>query len=92
MEYMSREDYCEEYCGKENRKGYKTCHNCAMLNVPSVDVKPIRRGRWVRIIGDDYECSKCKAALWSKGVNPMGKYKFCWSCGEKMDMPEAIKG
>ena len=45
IEYMSREDYCEEYCGKENRNGYKTCHNCAMLNVPSVDVQPIRRGR-----------------------------------------------
>lgn len=22
-----------------------------------------KRGRWVRVIGDDYECSECKAAL-----------------------------
>ena len=41
MEYMSREDYCEITCGKENREGYKTCHNCSMLNVPSADVQPV---------------------------------------------------
>lgn len=44
-EYMSREDYCEITCGKENREGYKTCHNCSMLNVPSTDVQPFK---WVR--------------------------------------------
>lgn len=39
-EYIRREDYCEENCGKENREGYKTCTNCGMLNVPSADVQP----------------------------------------------------
>ena len=38
-EYISREDYCEENCGKENREGYKTCTNCGMLNVPSAVVQ-----------------------------------------------------
>ena len=44
-EYMSREDYCEITCGKENREGYKTCHNCSMLNVQSADVQPFK---WIR--------------------------------------------
>lgn len=41
MEYMSREDYCEISCGKENREGYKTCHNCSMTDVPAADVQPV---------------------------------------------------
>ena len=48
-EYISREDYCEENCGKENREGYKTCRNCGMLNVPSADVQPVKHGRWEEI-------------------------------------------
>ena len=46
-EYMSREDYCEITCGKENRDGYKTCHNCSMLNVPTADVQPV--DRWISV-------------------------------------------
>ena len=41
-EYMSKEDYCEINCGKENREGYKTCKNCGMLNVPAADVQPVK--------------------------------------------------
>lgn len=46
-EYISREDYCEETCGKENREGYKTCHNCGMLNVPTADVQPVNQ--WISV-------------------------------------------
>ena len=57
-EYMSREDYCEMTCGKENREGYKTCHNCSMLNVPSTDVQPV--DRWISVEDrppeDDGDC------------------------------------
>lgn len=42
-EYISRADYCEENCGKENREGYKECKNCGMLNVPTADVQPVVR-------------------------------------------------
>lgn len=71
-EYMSREDYCEETCGKENREGYKTCHNCGMLNVPSADVQPVKHGRWI----DIYEYCKMK------GYKPsgMGAYHWCSEC------------
>lgn len=46
-DYIRREDYCEENCGKENREGYKTCTNCGMLNVQSANVQPI--DRWISV-------------------------------------------
>ena len=46
-EYISREDYCEENCGKENREGYKECTNCGMLNVPTADVQPV--SQWISV-------------------------------------------
>lgn len=46
-DYIRREDYCEENCGKENREGYKTCTNCGMLNVPSADVQPVNQ--WISV-------------------------------------------
>ena len=85
IEYMSREDYCEEYCGKENRNGYKTCHNCAMLNVPSVDVQPIRRGRWIHDSRTQWKCSNCGNFLDFDGLNcGRGSAFFCPNCGADM--------
>lgn len=46
-EYISREDYCEENCGKENREGYKTCKNCGMLNIPAANVQPANQ--WISV-------------------------------------------
>lgn len=46
-EYIRREDYCEENCGKENREGYKTCKNCGMLNIPTADVQPVNQ--WISV-------------------------------------------
>lgn len=91
MEYMSREDYCEENCGKENREGYKTCKNCGMLNVPSTDTQAVKHGRWIDIheyckmngyipsgIGICYWCSEC-------GKTEPKISDYCPNCGAKMD-------
>ena len=89
-EYMSREDYCEITCGKENREGYKTCHNCSMLNVQSADVQPVKRGEWEEV-SEDYEdtyyrCTCCGDEWYLEAGNPKenGMY-FCPKCGAKMD-------
>ena len=60
-------------------------------NEPSADVEPVRHGRWIRICGDDYECSECQAAVWSRPPYPIERYKYCWSCGAKMDKEEEKK-
>lgn len=53
--------------------------------LPAADVQPVKHGRWIKVIGENYECSNCKAALWVRKVNPISNYKYCWSCGYKMD-------
>lgn len=55
MEYISREDYCEENCGKENREGYKTCKNCGMLNIPTADVQPTEKFEEYRSLLEECE-------------------------------------
>lgn len=99
-EYMSREDYCEITCGKENREGYKTCHNCSMLNVPSTDVQPVKR-ELVKITDSDfmsqgyltiekfYSCPRCGESFgnvrFSKRSQLADVYKYCYKCGQGLD-------
>ena len=49
--------------------------------LPSADVQPVVHGEWIgtgsMLIG--YRCSKCG------GHSIDGKYRFCPSCGAKMD-------
>ena len=90
-EYISREDYCEENCGKENRKGYKTCTNCGMLNVPATDVQPAKHGEWRKDEQgyDVYvECSECGLNLSTSNYieNEWREIlKYCPCCGARMD-------
>lgn len=50
-----------------------------------VDAELVKHGRWIRVIAEDYECSECKAAVWSGKANPISNYKYCWRCGAKME-------
>lgn len=90
VEYMSREDYCEETCGIENREGYKTCYNCSMLNVPSADVKPVIHAHWIELPKalnsneNPCQCSNCKHIL--SFMNYYPKSKYCPNCGARMDL------
>lgn len=102
-DYMSREDYCEENCGKENREGYKTCTNCGMLNVPSADAQPIIHAYWIRgkefgfkTHNPTWYCSNCGGSIrYDTTLRTYQKHKksveevncFCRKCGAKMDLP-----
>ena len=91
-EYISRADYCEENCGKENREGYKECKNCGMLTVPTADVQPVVHGKWdthdvVKVLCSgktlDGFC-QCEAC---GDVFPLAysEYNYCPNCGARMD-------
>lgn len=91
-EYISRADYCEENCGKENREGYKECKNCGMLNVPTADVQSVKHGRWIDCtFYDPYEksydqnfefkCSYCGHIINNK---PNDDNWYCGHCGADM--------
>lgn len=85
-EYMSKEDYCEINCGKENREGYKTCKNCGMLNVPTSDVQPVKYGEWRRkFLSDTICCSECKVTWSSSFKNMLNGFNYCPNCGARMD-------
>lgn len=43
---------------KKNRKGYKTCTNCGMLNVPSADVQPVVDTENMATVSDEFICKK----------------------------------
>lgn len=86
-EYISREDYCEINCGKENREGYKECKNCGMLNVPTADGQPVvyckdckyRKERHYEENGEKpyikYECKFTKYSMNDEGFCSFGVKK-----------------
>lgn len=91
-DYIAREDYCEENCGKENREGYKTCKNCGMLNVPSTDVQPVVHAYWIELPKalnpneNPCKCSNCGHIL--SFMNGYHKSKYCDDCGARMDLKD----
>ena len=86
-EYMSREDYCETACGKENREGYKTSHNCSMLNVPSADVQPVRRGKWIEKAEDYYRQWQDSGRSWDDMPYFItGLHFACGVCFDKFEV------
>lgn len=91
-DYLSREDYCEENCGKDNREGYKTCTNCGMLNVPSADAQPVKHGWWIDCTLYDpcensweqdyeFECNNCGHKIYNI---PNDDNLFCGHCGARL--------
>ena len=70
----------------------------ALNNAPTLDVAPVRHGRWIGIEYDGYadgcpvydvfECSEC-------GYEHKGESdtltSYCPNCGAKMDLPEPPK-
>lgn len=91
-EYISREDYCEINCGKENREGYKECINCGMLNVPSADVQEKRYCRMIplepdcRGYTDVFICTNCHQHIHLGLIQKEYSGSFCLECGaEVMD-------
>ena len=90
-EYMSREDYCEITCGKENREGYKTCHNCSMLNVPSTDVQPINQCKMIphepdcRGYTDTFFCTNCQLHIHLGFIGQRYGGNYCIECGAEVE-------
>ena len=73
-----------------DENGNKNYACIAVENAPTVDVEPVKRGRWIKLEDDYnnhlYECSYCHTwtSLPTEEVND-GNIRYCWSCGAKMD-------
>lgn len=94
-DYIRREDYCEENCGKENREGYKTCRNCGMLNVPSADVRPVKHGRWITAhpvdVAKEFKCTACGGLIELPVFAKRCYYDYCPNCGARMGLKDGEK-
>lgn len=58
----------------------------SIRNAPTIDAKPVRHGRWIKVLGGNglvstircSECDNCDNASYIPG-------NYCWFCGAKMD-------
>lgn len=98
-DYISREDFCESECGKENREGYQTCVNCFLLNVPSADVKPVKYTENISSfpLDEEFHCKNCGIHLaeWIKlDVEDYEEFEFnfCPKCGAEIIKDGGING
>ena len=55
-----------------------------IADMPTLDVAPVRHGRWVHLGPNYYECTSCKetTSIFS------GTKKYCPNCGAKMNGEE----
>ena len=83
LEKMSELNGWDEY-----NEGVGACHRLVDF-APAVDAEPVRHGIWTSIAdGDMAECSECGECYdtETEGVIVFSKfYRFCPSCGAKMD-------
>jgi hypothetical protein len=83
LEKMSELNGWDEY-----NEGVGACHRLVDF-APAVDAEPVRHGIWTSIAdGDMAECSECGECYdtETEGVIEFSKfYRFCPSCGAKMD-------
>lgn len=64
------------------QNGHNLCVN-VLANLPSA--QPQRKtGKWITVegrLGNEVECNQCHSVFWYW----MGNYRFCPSCGARMD-------
>lgn len=84
-DYIKREDLLKQIDidskGNEGQYGDEWLFLKTIKSVPSADVVEVRHSVWrvrLAIPEKEYECMKCKKAVW-------WKYLYCPNCGARMD-------
>lgn len=57
-------------------------------SIPTADVAPVIRGRWVHLGGDEWCCSACGFVISTEGSWEKPTKKYCEDCGAKMELEE----
>ncbi len=87
-EYIKREDALE--ITKRTSGDYATAFS-EICKIPTVDVTPVRHGRWICIRKryGEYECSVCRGVDSNcsdyYGTHVVTEQEYCPNCGAKMD-------
>lgn len=59
--------------------------DCPLIEVPSVDVEEVERGRWIKTVGENGVTSACRCSNCGFGDNRYSLFKYCPICGARMD-------
>ena len=71
---------------------YNVVHVIDVLCAPTLDVEPVRHGRWIWSAENGWTCSNCKFDCWHYSERfdpyaPLPDAEYCPKCGAKMDLP-----
>lgn len=69
----------------QDGNSYNVVHVIDILCAPTLDVEPVRHGRWVYDRWCEFKCSECGHFSDSKPYK--GREPYCSECGAKMDLP-----
>ena len=63
-----------------------------LAGTPTLDVEPVRHGRWIWSAENGWTCSNCKFDCWHYSERfdpyaPLPDAEYCPKCGAKMDLP-----
>lgn len=79
-DYIKRDDAIEAFEPQQRRDWYTPWIVETLMDLPSVDVAPVRHGRW-KVHQGYCECDQCECLVTSD-------FKYCPNCGAKMDEEE----
>ena len=95
--YVNKDIICAKMMYCNFRSPNMTVSDFINNELPTADVQPVKRGRWVQIGKQSAKCTECGGVLKSNGIDAPGKayifnavYLYCPFCGA--DMREPIKG
>ena len=85
-EYIKKEDALKAVddivCDADDAE--RTCDR--IIDLPSADVAPVRRGRWECGEENSWWCSVCDEEFYLEDGTPQENgYRFCPNCGARMD-------
>ena len=71
---------------------YNVIHVTDVFCAPTLDVEPVRHGRWIWSAENGWTCSNCKFDCWHYSERfdpyaPLPDAEYCPKCGAKMDLP-----
>ena len=77
-DYIKREDVINELF----RYGMTEDGEAVIRSIPSADVAPVKRGKWIKRDKCEYKCSICGKVIFSDDEN---ERNYCGNCGAKME-------
>lgn len=88
-DYIKREDAIKAFDPSQRRDWYTPWIVEILKDLPSVDVAPVRHGRWIDEEPTVIKCSACGEEFNDEIVymtNPYNNLRYCPGCGAKMDV------